>query len=68
MTLRKKIMLWLAFIMLIAYIDRMNFAIAAPIILKEFGLLAGQLGVIMSAFTLGYMLTNFVGGFVTEWL
>ncbi len=68
MTLRKKIMLWLAFIMLIAYIDRMNFAIAAPIILKEFGLLAGQLGVIMSAFTLGYMMTNFIGGFVTEWL
>ena len=66
MTLRKKIMLWLAFIMLIAYIDRMNFAIAAPIIMKEFGLLAGQLGIIMSAFTLGYMVTNFVGGFVVE--
>ncbi len=66
MTLRKKIMLWLAFIMLIAYIDRMNFAIAAPIIMKDFGLLAGQLGVIMSAFTFGYMVTNFAGGFVVE--
>lgn len=66
MTLRKEIMLWLSFIMLVAYIDRMNFAIASPIIMKEFGLQAGQLGLIMSAFTLGYMLTNFVGGFVAD--
>jgi len=52
--------------MLVAYIDRVNFAMAAPIILKEFGMNTGQLGIIFSAFTLGYTIMNFPGGFLVE--
>jgi sugar phosphate permease len=44
--LRMEVMFWLAFIMIIAYIERVNFSIAAPLIMKEFGMTPGQLGMI----------------------
>src|SRR5271157_4258705 len=63
---RMEVMLWLAFIMMVAYIDRVNFSMAAPIVMKDFGMTAGQLGMIFSAFTLGYTILNFPGGFIVE--
>jgi ACS family hexuronate transporter-like MFS transporter len=64
--LRVEVVLWLAIIMVLAYMDRSNFAVAAPIIMKEFGINAAQLGIIFSAFTAGYMVVNFPGGFIAE--
>jgi len=64
--IRMEVLLWLAVIMVIAYIDRVNFSMAAPIVMKEFGMTAAQLGMVFSAFTLGYTLLNFPGGFIVE--
>jgi len=63
---RWEMMAWLFVIVLISYFDRINFAIAAPPIMKEFGINAGRMGIIMSGFTIGYALMNFAGGFLAE--
>jgi len=64
--LRIEIILWLAFLMVVAYVDRVNFSMAAPIVMKELGWTAGELGMVFSAFTLGYAVLNFPGGFIVE--
>lgn len=64
--IRMEIILWLSLIMVLAYMDRSNFAVAAPILVKEFGINAGQLGIIFSLFTAGYTILNFPGGFIAE--
>lgn len=64
--LRYGILLWLFIIVLLSFFDRVNLAIAAPFILKEFKISSTQLGVIMSGFTIGYMLLSFPGGFMVE--
>jgi len=56
------IVAWLVFIGMIAYFDRVNFSMSAPVISKEFGMDPAQLGIIMSGFTIGYMVSNFPGG------
>lgn len=63
---RWKMVFWLVLIVLISYFDRVNFSVSAPIILKEFALTPSQLGLVMSAFTVGYMILNFPAGFLIE--
>lgn len=63
---RMEILLWLSFIILMSYIDRVNFSMAAPLILKAFDMTPGQLGMIFSAFTIGYTIFNYAGGFMVE--
>jgi len=66
LSLRVEIILWLSFLMVIAYFDRVNFSIAAPVIMKELGLGPAYLGMIMSGFGIGYMFLNYTGGFLAE--
>lgn len=66
MSQRWKMVSWLVLIVLISYFDRVNFAVSAPLILKEFAMTPSQLGLVMSAFTVGYMILNFPAGFIIE--
>lgn len=52
---------------LVAYIDRTNMSIAAPTMIKELGLDASQMGMLMSAFFGGYVFSlAFAGLIVTK--
>jgi len=57
---------WLFIIYVVAYFDRVNFAMSAPLILTEMSFSATQLGMIMSGFTIGYTILNFPAGFIAE--
>ena len=57
---------WLFAVVLISYFDRVNFSVSAPLIMKEFNLGAAFMGIIMSAFNIGYAVFNFYGGFLAE--
>lgn len=60
------VLIWLFLIGVLAYMDRTNFAISVPLIMKEFGIDVAQIGLIMSAFTIGYTVLNFPGGFIVQ--
>lgn len=62
--LRWAMIYWFFIIVLISYMDRVNLAVAAPAILKEFKLTFSQLGLIMGIFTLGYAVANLFSGFL----
>jgi ACS family hexuronate transporter-like MFS transporter len=53
---------------LINYMDRGALAIAAPVMTKDLGLGPAALGVIFSAFFIGYALFNFIGGYVSDYI
>ncbi|WP_260287185.1 MFS transporter [Peribacillus aracenensis] len=57
---------WILFIAVVAYFDRVNFSVSASLISKEFGLNPAQLGIIMSGFTFGYLLSSFPGGLLSQ--
>lgn len=44
------------------YTDRAAFGVAAPLITNELSISAAQMGIILSAFSVGYAIFNFVGG------
>jgi len=50
----------------ISYIDRVNISVAAPLIRKELGLSATQLGLIFSAFAYPYAATQIYGGWLAD--
>ena len=52
----------------IAYLDRVNISIAGTTIAQEFHLNNQQLGLIFSAFVLGYMLFQAPGGRIADWI
>lgn len=51
---------------LIAYCDRVNLSVAAPMIAAEYGWSSGQLGWILSGFFAGYMLLMIPMGFMVD--
>lgn len=51
---------------LVAYIDRTNMSIAAPAMSKELGLEASQMGVLLSAFFWGYVVSLAFAGFIVS--
>ncbi len=57
---------WLFCLVALAIMDRVNMGIAAPLIMKELSIPAGSMGIIMSAFTLGYAISNFPAGFFIQ--
>jgi len=63
---RWTIVLWLFLIGVLAYMDRSNFSVSVPLIMKEFALDPVQIGLIMSGFTIGYTILNFPGGFIAH--
>ena len=50
----------------ISYIDRVNIAVAGPIIRHEMGLSSGQLGLVFSAFAYPYAVMQIVGGWLAD--
>ncbi len=50
----------------IAYIDRVNIAVAGPLIRREFGLSPTQLGVVFSAFAYPYAAMQIFGGWCAD--
>lgn len=50
----------------IAYIDRVNIAITAPILKKEMGLSPSQIGLIFSAFAYPYAAMQILGGWMAD--
>ncbi|MGE5644240.1 MAG: MFS transporter [Acidobacteriota bacterium] len=60
--LRWVLIFWIFVMSAVAYLDRVNFSIAAPAVQKEFGLSDVQLGWVFSAFAIGYALFQAPGG------
>ncbi|VVD70175.1 MFS transporter [Pandoraea fibrosis] len=63
---RKTILVMLLLAMVINYIDRAALSIAMPFITKDFHLTPGEKGLIFSAFSVGYALFNFLGGYFAD--
>jgi MFS transporter, ACS family, glucarate transporter len=60
-------LLFLLFITcLVAYLDRVNIALAGPYIMKDFGLDKVELGIVFSAFTFAYAAAQIPGGLLSE--
>jgi sugar phosphate permease len=59
-----RIGLLLFMIYLVAFIDRSNIGMAAPLMVKSLGLSSTVVGVLLSAFFWGYVLTQIPGGWV----
>jgi sugar phosphate permease len=57
-------LIWL--MMLVAYFDRVNIAVAGPTISAALGLGKDQFGWVLSAFTLGYALLQVPGGYLAD--
>src|SRR5215510_3554138 len=51
---------------LILYIDRVNISVVAPILMAEFGWDPAMTGTILSAFFVGYLLTQLPGGWIAD--
>lgn len=63
---RNKMLLILWLIFLISYLDRVNFSVALPAISAELGLTAGEKGLVLSAFFIGYGLLQIVAGLMVD--
>jgi len=67
---RKKmgwVIVFLLFIVyMLNYMDRSALSITAPLIEKELGFNAAEMGMIFSAFFVGYALFNFIGGWASD--
>src|SRR5258708_284199 len=64
--IRHLILFVLCLMYFIAYIDRVNIAVAGPVMRKELGLTPTQLGLIFSAFAYPYAAMQIVGGWVSD--
>ena len=61
-----KLILMLTLSMIIAYVDRGNLSIAAPIIKDELHLSASQLGILLSAFFWSYTPFQILSGWLSD--
>ena len=52
----------------VAYVLRTNLSIVGPAMIEELGISEVQLGVVLSAFALGYTLFQFPGGVLGDWI
>ena len=50
----------------ICYIDRINISVAAVEIQDQFGWDNTQLGLVLSSFFVGYIFTQYLGGFLAD--
>ena len=63
---RWMIVFWIFIINMIAYMDRINLAVAAPALMTDLNISPTQMGIIMSAFLIGYAALNFFGGIIAD--
>lgn len=66
MRVRWSVIWWIFLICVIAFMDRINFAVAVPLLMKEMHISATQVGLVMSAFGVGYLLTTLPGGLLAD--
>ncbi|WP_213989576.1 MFS transporter [Sodalis sp. dw_96] len=69
--MKRRSMGWVTVFMLfivymLNYMDRAALSITAPLIEKELGFNAAELGMVFSAFFVGYVIFNFVGGMASD--
>ncbi|EHB0533386.1 MFS transporter, partial [Escherichia coli] len=69
--MKRKTMGWIIVFLLfivymLNYMDRSALSITAPLIEKELGFNAAEMGMIFSAFFVGYALFNFIGGWASD--
>ncbi|WP_133650649.1 MFS transporter [Paraburkholderia flava] len=50
----------------INYLDRVALSLTAPLIQKDLGIDAAQMGIVFSSFFVGYALFNFIGGLASD--
>ncbi|MBI3245347.1 MAG: ACS family MFS transporter [Deltaproteobacteria bacterium] len=50
----------------VLYMDRVNMSVVAPVLMKEFGWDPAMMGTVLSAFFLGYFLTQIPGGWLSD--
>jgi MFS transporter, ACS family, glucarate transporter len=62
----RRLLPYLFLLSVVTYLDRVNISIAAPSIRTEFGIDPVRMGVIFSAFVVGYMLFQIPGGWVGD--
>lgn len=59
--------MFLAFLaIIVAYLDRINLSVSAPLIMKEFGWNPAQFGVVLSAFFMGYAILQAPSGWLAD--
>jgi len=51
---------------MVNYIDRVNFGVATPTLMKEFGLGTAEMGILMSAFFWSYALMQLLRAYICE--
>lgn len=59
-------LVWIVLACIIAYGMRTVFSVAAPYVRDEYGISATELGIIMSGFSVGYMVGPLVGGILSR--
>src|SRR6185295_10777894 len=64
--IRHLILFILCLMYFIAYIDRVNISVAAPVMRKEMGLTPTELGLIFSAFAYPYAAMQIAGGWMAD--
>lgn len=64
--IRWVLVIWLAVIGAISYLDRVNLSIAGPSIAHQFHLSNAQLGLVFGAFNIGYGLCQIPGGWTAD--
>lgn len=64
--IRWEVMWLMALTGLISYFDRINFSVAAPMIMQHFGIDKIQLGIVMSAFFIPYALLQIPSGMIAQ--
>jgi sugar phosphate permease len=57
---------WLSF--LISFVDRLAWGNVAISVGQSLGMPVGALGIFVTAFYVGYLVANFIGGFSSDWL
>jgi MFS transporter, ACS family, glucarate transporter len=63
---RRRLLFFLWLISVVTYLDRVNIAIASPLIAREYGLTRVELGTIFSLFVLGYTVFQIPGGMLGD--
>lgn len=63
---RFNVVLLLFFSVVVLYIDRVNISVVAPVLMQEFGWDPAVMGTVLSAFFLGYFLTQIPGGWLSD--
>jgi ACS family sodium-dependent inorganic phosphate cotransporter len=63
---RFNVVLLLFFSVVVLYMDRVNMSVVAPVLMQEFGWDPAVMGTVLSAFFLGYFLTQIPGGWLSD--